>query len=166
MTNKEIKRLIDAFYDGALTDAEEETLRTFFLSGKTLPSQWEHEQIFFEVFFTAVEVPIPDGLPERLKKSLDLLAAKEKKINFRYPIYAVASVAAVFLICLGIFIGKGNVSDQHLMADTFTSPVEAALVAQETLVFMSSQLNNGLNQVSEMKEEIKNVNKIMREQFK
>ena len=165
MTNKEIKRLIDAFYDGALTDAEEEKLRVFFLSGKTLPSQWKHEQKIFEMFFTAVEIPIPDGLPKRLEKSIDLMAAKEKKINFRYPIYAAASIAAVILICLGIFIGKGNVSDRHLMTDTFTDPVEAALVAQETLVFMSSQLNKGLDQVSEMEEEIKNVTEIMKTQF-
>lgn len=109
----------------------------------------------------ALDIPIPEGLAERLEAQIDELAAKEKKHNLRRIIYWAASTAAVILLCIGLFVNTNRPSDQMQTADTFTDPAEAALVAEQALAFISTQLNKGLDQVTDAGQEIDKVNKIV-----
>jgi hypothetical protein len=47
------------------------------------------------------------------------------------------------------------------MADTFTDPEEAALVAGQTLAFISAQLNKGLDMVTDAEQELEKVNQLL-----
>ncbi len=116
---------------------------------------------FDRIMDEALDIPIPEGLAERLEQQINNLAAEEKKVKFRRILYWVSGAAAVILLCIGIFLGTVITPDQKKLADTYTDPAEAALVAEKALAFMSVQLNKGLDQVNDAGQEIGKVNQIV-----
>lgn len=113
----------------------------------------------------SLEIPLPEGLSERLEAHIDTLAANEKKRKLRRLIYWATSAAAIVLLCIGIFFKIGEQSHQQV-ADTFTDPKEAAIVAEKALAFMSTQLNKGLGEVENAGQEIEKVNQILNKHLK
>lgn len=110
---------------------------------------------------------LPEGLSERLEQQIDSWAAAEKQETVRSSfhrrsLYRLSgAVAAILLLCVGIFgLTDLNTGKQQL-ADTYTNPQEAAIAAQKALAFMSSNLNKGIDQINDAQQEINKVNRIL-----
>ncbi|MDH6305972.1 bacteriorhodopsin [Parabacteroides sp. PF5-5] len=114
----------------------------------------------------ALNIPVPEGLAERLEQHIDKLAENEKKQKRHRLTYWATSAAAVILLTIGIFIGTDLQANQARMADTYTDPAEAAIAAEKVLAFMSTQLNKGLDQVENAGQEMEKVNQILDKHFK
>lgn len=112
---------------------------------------------------------LTEGLSGRLEQYIDNLAAKEKKqkspLMRKHFIYLFGGVAAAMLIGFVLFLQTDNFYNKPTTADTFSDPQEAAIAANKALAFMSTQLNNGLDQVSDAEQEINKVNKIVNKQL-
>ena len=102
------------------------------------------------------DLALPEGLSERLERQINLLA-HDKKLA---PFYWISGVAAAIFGTLFLFFTETN-HPASAMADTFTDPEEAAVVAQNALAFMSRNLNIGLGQVHETSQEVERINKII-----
>ena len=76
MDVNEIKTLLDKFYEGQTSDAEEKILRDAAHEG-TLPGD-DGENVFLESLYAGVE--IPEGLEERLGKQIDSWNSVEKNV--------------------------------------------------------------------------------------
>ncbi len=116
------------------------------------------------------EQELPEGLSERLELYIDRLAAEDhekqaKRVKIR-ALYWLTGVAAALLLGIALFFQTENMNMRPTTADTFNNPEEAAIAAQEALAFLSSQLNKGLDQVSEAKSEVEKVNEIVNKQLK
>lgn len=115
---------------------------------------------------------LPEGLSERLERQIDAWSAAEKKKPIRSSfrrrsLYRFSgAVAAIALLCAGIF----GLTDLHTgkkqPADTYTNPQEAAVAARKALAFMSANLNKGIEQMNDAQQEINNVNKILNKHLK
>ena len=110
---------------------------------------------------------LPEGLSERLEQQIDTCAAAEKKETLRSSFHRRSlywlsgAVAAILLLCVGIFgLTDLNTGKQQL-ADTYTNPQEAAIAAGKALAFMSSNLNKGIDQMNDAQQEINKVNRIL-----
>ena len=99
------------------------------------------------------DLALPEGLSERLERRIDFLAQEEVSPR-------VSGIAAAILGALFLIFTETN-RPAPIMADTFTDPEEAAVVAQNALAFMSRNLNKGLGQVNEAGQEITKINKIV-----
>lgn len=116
------------------------------------------------------EKELPEGLSQRLEQYVDSLieddkAGKTVRLK-RRSLYWLSGVAAAVLLGVVLFFQTENMQiPQPTTADTFTNPQEAALAAQEALAFLSTQLNKGIDQVSDAKEEVDKVNQIVNKQF-
>ncbi|MCD8179566.1 MAG: hypothetical protein LUE98_20085 [Tannerellaceae bacterium] len=163
MNSKDIKQLLDAFYNGLTSPEEEKELKEFFLNGN-LPEEWLAEKVIFERYLNITEIPLPDGLEERLTEKLSAHIFKSKSSSMRIYLSRVASLATVALVCIGIFIGYQQ-KREPMLTDTFQDPMEAALVAEEALLFLSEQLNTGLAQMKEAQQEINKINHIVHKQL-
>jgi hypothetical protein len=111
------------------------------------------------------EMALPEGLSSRLEKQIDLLAANEGKrsrlsLRKRSP-YWFSGIAATLLLCIGIFGYNTSSSAGKQLADTYSNPQEAALVAEKALLLMSQNLNKGISQVDNANQEIIKVNHIL-----
>ncbi|MCD7937525.1 MAG: hypothetical protein LUG98_11740 [Tannerellaceae bacterium] len=163
MNKKDISQILEAFYNGEASPEEENELKAFF-QDTTLPGEWQQEKEIFERYLRATEILLPEGLEERLEQKLsEHIAGKQR--SFRYYLIRVAGVAAAVLLGAGIFFHT-LLPAESVTADTFDDPVEAAIVAEQTLIFLSEQLNLGLNQVKEAQGEIHKINNIVYQQLK
>ena len=111
----------------------------------------------------ALHIPIPEGLAGRLEKRIDAYALREKRHKTR-RFYGITGLAAVALLCVGIFLQTSLQRRQP--ADTFTDPAEAAAAAGQVLAFMSEHLNKGMEHVSTAGQEFEKVNEILTKHLK
>lgn len=110
------------------------------------------------------DLSLPDGLSERLEQRIDSLARKpipRRKLS-RYWISGIAAAIAGAVFLISTEINRTGPT----LADTYSDPEEAAMVAQNALAFMSRNLNKGLGQVNNAGEEITKVNKILNKHLK
>jgi len=167
MNDKDIQLLLNAFYDGGATEEEERLLKEFF-SSDNLPEHWIYEQKIFNALLDTSGIPVPDNLEDRLEAKIDEHIEQAKRFSIRRVFYWTASVAAIGLLCIGLFIKEGHTpgSFSPQIADTYQNPEEAAIAAQRALMLMSANINKGIAQLDNAKQEVKNVNRILNNQLK
>jgi dTDP-4-dehydrorhamnose reductase len=114
-----------------------------------------NEKDFDRLIDEALDIPVPEGLAGRLEKQIDRYAAAGRKRRIRRFYWTTGAAAAI--LAAGLFLQ----TEKRLRApaDTYADPVEAALAAEQTLTFLSAQLNKGLHQAAGAGEEIEKVNK-------
>jgi len=166
MNDKTIEQYLAAYYNGTATQEEEKALVRFF-SDTNVPERWQEEQQALLLLHKSSEVPIPEGLKQRLEQKLDNHISKGKRFTLRKTAYKITGIAAAILLCLGIAFYQSPFTDNSgVTADTYKDPHEAALVAGQALAFLSSNLNKGMEQVNEAEKEIQQVNEILNNQLK
>lgn len=155
-----IELLIKKFYEGDSTPEEERLLTEYFLNEEGVDERWKEEQQLFRLLHNA-QIQVPAGVSERLEKSILQLETSAKSLpRKRNLFYWIGSAAAVALLCIGLFFIFRN-PPQPRMADTFSDPKEAALVAEQTLAFMSTRLNDGLDKVADAGQQFEKVNQLL-----
>lgn len=139
MNEKELKRLIEKYYNGESTEEEERTLRDFF--GKNnIPKGYEAEKIIFSYYTDSAGVPEPSiGFEERILAGIDASEKNRGLRQIKKYLLPVLSVAAGLLILVGsYFLIKRSES-----TDTFTDPQIAYAETIKILRDISTQLNYG-----------------------
>lgn len=163
-----IKKLIDAFYEGNTSREEEQILHEYFLE-ELVPGELEHDKEIFLELYSPEEDVIPFSLEQKLNSLIDRLDAEEtkktpvvsikpKSINLR----RIASIAASILIVLSIGIYYHfNKADSQTIADTYTNPEDAYMETEKALLFVSTKLNKGFDQVESAQKNLEKTNKII-----
>jgi len=156
----DIEFLINKFYEGVSTPEEERFLTDYFLNEKNIDERWKGEQKLF-LLLRESQIKVPQEISERLEKSIMQMETVEKpQPRKRALFYWISSAAAVAVLCIGFYFTNREPFTPK-MVDTFSNPEEAALVAEQTLTFMSLHLNNGLNKVSDVGMEFEKVNQLI-----
>lgn len=170
MKVEEIEKLLTAFYEGNTTENQEEILKTYF-GTEHIPEHLQEEQAFFRSFYgerTPAKVPVE--LEERLIRTINAKSEEETRFfhqnkakrNWRW----ISSIAASMTLLLGVGYGVYSYQDKiEEPKDTFSNPQEAYKVLQATLIEVSMDLNSGINQVSETRNDINKVNKEIKKQI-
>ena len=104
---------------------------------------------------TLKQIPIPDGLEERLSKKIDEWEYEEKKIKrhillpkvLRYT--AAACVALVFGV--GIYFLNQDEYTRLAEQDTYQDPVQAQQEAERALNMLAMNLNKGMGHLEKAK---------------
>ncbi|MDR0977007.1 MAG: hypothetical protein LBL78_04570 [Prevotellaceae bacterium] len=118
------------------------------------------------------ESELPQGLSERLEQHIDRLAAsapadRPAAAKRRHlPHFRLMAIAASLLVVVGLYTVLATYTAPAVQRqDTFTSPYEAAMVAQNALTLMSTQLNRGLQPVAGAARDIEEANSTVAEQL-
>ncbi|MGM9760042.1 MAG: hypothetical protein ACI30I_08020 [Parabacteroides sp.] len=113
------------------------------------------------------EMELPEGLSDRLERYVDHLPQETKQVKLpRKPStrlvrwMRIAAAVVVSVIFYYIPIGEKE------PVDTFSDPQEAALYAQQQLIWVSQTLNKGLQQMEAVQQDIQAVNQIVHKQLK
>jgi len=155
-----IELLLNKFYEGVSTPEEERLLTEYFLNEPDVDERWKDEQQLFRLLYDK-RIQVPEDVSKRIEESIMQMDVSPKSVPLRRKLYYRISIsAAVILLCVGLFFAIRKPSPPQ-MADTFSNPQEAALVAQQTLAYMSAQLNKGLNKVADANQEFERVNQIL-----
>jgi len=155
-----IEELLNKFYEGTSTQEEELQLTEYFLNETDADERWKDEQQLFRLLHDS-QIQVPAGVSKRLEESIMQMDIPPKSVSLRRKLYYwISSSAAMILLCTGLFFALRQPSYPKRV-DTFNNPEEAALVAQQTLAYVSIQLNKGIAKASEAGQELEKVNQIL-----
>jgi len=184
----QIEQLLQKFYEGQTSSDEERLLMAYFLDEEHVDERWKDDQQVFLLLHDR-QIQVPEAVSEKMEqffrqiedspemplfastevvtKSLPLTASDDSpeipskhQPRKRTLFYWIGSAAAVALLCIGLFFKIGEPTSTK-MADTFSDPEDAALVAGQTLALISAQLNKGLDMAAEVEQEFEKVNQLL-----
>ena len=141
MNLHEIEQLLEKYFEGNTTLAEEQKLREFFASGN-VPERWKNLEGYFSFLIREKDQQIADpGFDARL-----LSEVKEDRMSrltdIRRPwIYWISGVAASILILVAIFVKFDPISRR--VDDTYKDPEVAFNEAKKILLYVSEKFNQG-----------------------
>jgi hypothetical protein len=172
---KKIEQLLTAFYNGDTTQEEEALLQEFF-HDPDIPENWYADRDLFHALYDSSHIRIPQGLSERLGHRIDkhiketgaTTENKSAQPKIRRLFTGIGSIAAALLFLAGIFFFQGEdktSGKSDAITDTFTDPLEAALVAERTLTLISLHLNKGLSPLGKVKESMDKTNELLNEKL-
>lgn len=171
MRVEEVERLLSLFYEGSTTEKQEEELKEYFQI-QDVPNHLQRDKNLFRNFQEDPFVEIPPGLESQLSRMIDDKEKEEMqffrknraKHNWRW----ISSVAASVVLLLGVSYGIFSYQDAmqpHAPKDTFSNPEDAYKVLQTTLLEVSTDLNKGIDQLSETRKEIIKINIEVKDQI-
>lgn len=164
-----IRNLLEKFYEGATSQAEEKKLSEFFLNSE-VPSELQADKALFIAMDEASgEVEIPSYLDEKLSKTIDNAQQKEKR-GRRISLYSFTGLAAGLLLILSVYLGflredqTSNLVEQYAVEDpdvAYEEAKKALELVAEKWNKGTSELNN-LEQVNKGIESVSSIKKISR----
>jgi hypothetical protein len=148
-----IKDLLNRYYNGQTTEAEEEELNKFFLEGD-VSEDMEEDRAFF-LHLQESRFPLPKGLGNRLSHQIDEWNIIEKNSIHHARIISIkwiGGIAACILLIFSIGLFTFNRTDEQEYArqqDTYSNPQDAYAETQRALMKFSKSINKGLAKVEE-----------------
>jgi hypothetical protein len=136
-----IEQLLEKYFEATATVAEEEVLRSYFLSDN-VATHLEQYTPMFNYFSQAKE--------ERYTKQV--------QVNPRKNIYKWASIAAVVVFMVGIYFNSSTVSSDNL-EEVYTA--EEIASAQEAFALLAMNFNKGTEQIYHLEEFEVSTNKFL-----
>jgi len=161
---EDIDRLLQKFYAGETTPDEERHLKNSILG--SVDERWADDRRLFDMLYNNVQPEAPADVSARIATMLRGLDAKdERRPNVRRLYYWLGgAAAAVALLCVGLFYATHTDNDR-MMADTYDDPAEAARMAEKTLLYVSAQLNRGIDKTYVVGEEISKMHNVLNKNF-
>ncbi len=132
---KNIEYLLDAYFEGETTLDQERELRAYFI-GKHVAPHLEEYIPMFGAFAKAGE--------ERYTGEINLPKPK----NY----FPLISIAAGFLVIIGLFLFFNNSAINDKDYGTYKDPKVAAQKTKQALMMMGSFLNQGASQIEKLNE--------------
>jgi len=153
MNQKELRKLVEKYFNGDSTEEEEVALRSYFTT-ENAPPEFETEKAIFG--YTAKPVEIPEPSPDFESRIMAGIDASEDISRKRYVKFLISyiSVAASLLILIASYFFFNNRSST---LDTYSDPRIAYAETMKILYEVSAKLNSGtralqpVSKISEMR---------------
>ncbi len=137
MELKLVEQLIEKYFQGETTIAEEKQLKAYFSSNDVAP-QLAKYQALFGYFETQIET--------QFEQKLILQPRKQFSVKW-------IGIAASFVVLFGLSTFYFNSSEsKHEDLGTYDNPEEAFAATQKALLLVSEQVNLGMKSVFHLKE--------------
>lgn len=145
MNQEEIRRLLEKYYSGESTLAEEDLLREFF-GRDDIPADMKAEQAVFRYFTESRDMPEPSAdFEDRLLSAID---DREGKSGKRRLYTILSGVAAAFLLMAASYFFFFT---ERPMKDTYSDPEIAYAETMKILYDVSARLNKGTKALGKIK---------------
>ena len=144
METKEIKQLLQRFFNGESSFEEERKLETYFQSGDVAEEVAEYTEFFGGI--SELVSAVDDSTIEDDVMDCILENEHREKTKFKRLWINVTGIAASIIIILGGFLFYQQ--KQKPFDDTFENPEQAYAYAEQTLQFVSGKYNKGLAEFS------------------
>jgi hypothetical protein len=139
MKTQEAKALLQKYFDGLTSLEEEKNLKNFFLQ-ESLPEEFMPYKKWFSGIGSSMQIPESETIE---KDMIRMIQGQQTPVRFlnRKFIVAISGIAASVIIVAGSMLFYLRQPDYR---DTFSDPAQAALYAEKTLAFVSSEYNKGM----------------------
>jgi hypothetical protein len=148
MELSEIRKLLEKYYDGATSPAEDNQLIAYFRNNEVPDDLKVDQELFLYASHEKNVVPHSDNLEDRLITLIDNEAKKENRRANTFLLYKISSIAAGIAIIVVIWLAVFNKKDEPKLADTYQDPKLAYEQVKRTLMYISQNLNTGTEKLS------------------
>lgn len=169
MKVQEVEEMLRRFYEGETTEKQEQRLKEYFKK-EVVPEHLVLDKKLFLALYEEDNSSVPAGLNEKLIRMIDEKSAEEAKhlstgTSRKYLRWVGGIAAGVgLLLSLGYGLDRFK-AENNRPQDTFTDPQEAFHVMNAVLIEVSTNLNSGLNQLAEVRQEVKQINSEIQEEI-
>jgi hypothetical protein len=146
MTTQEVKQLLQRYFDGESTLTEERMLETYFRSGKVAKDLREYTG-FFSGLAELSESINEDNIEQEILEFIQEKEVKEKQ-GRHWLWQTVTGIAASVILVVGGMLLYQQQEQSQQFKDTFDNPEIAYAYFEQTMGYMSSKYNKGLNAIS------------------
>ena len=160
MNIKEIEVLLEKFYEGGTTPAEEQQLRDFF-TGEAVPPHFAVHADLFRYYEEAGKEELPD--PEFEKHFLDAINETHSipMYSRRRQFFFLSGIAAALLLLAGMVFTFRN--DVFLRSSKNSKDTEIAYQqAKNALAMVSANFNSGFDQVQRLENFQRGLNEVQK----
>lgn len=153
---KDIRRLLEKFYQGESTLEEERKLQQYFDS-TAVPEELVPDKELFEAIGEGTgSVEVPEDLNGKILSSIDRLEKKETRTR-RISVYSLSGLAAGLLVMIAVYLfflrdDNRSLIASNQMTDTYEDPMQAYEEARKALVYVSNKLNTGTSELEQVKQ--------------
>lgn len=146
MEAKQVRALLQKFYDGATTPEEEKRLTTYF-SGRSVPEEFLADQeVFLSLHLYSIDnIEIPEDLESHITSSLEQVQHSRGSTRTRLR-YAISSAAAVILILVSTLL----IMNRKEQLGTYNDPQLAYAETKETLDLVAKYLQMGTGKLQNL----------------
>ena len=139
-----IEALLEKYYRGETSIAEEGILREFFTAGD-FPEHLTADAELFGFFRTQQEGKLPGDLQNRLEDMIDGKTGRTISAFSRWRYYWISGAAAAILLLIALFLDSQIKKRPSLQAsrDTYEDPYLAYAEAKRVLYYVSDKMNTG-----------------------
>ncbi|MDP3462913.1 MAG: hypothetical protein Q8S18_09015 [Bacteroidales bacterium] len=141
MNTKEIEKLIEKFYNGETSSLEEATLSEWFSQDHIPNHLVSLKPQFVFAKGNKNQHNLNESFDTDLLNKIEQIEKQNRTLYIRRMIVVSLSVAASLIIMIGIYFQFRTTK----IEDTFNDPAMAYQEAHKALMFVSDQLNKGLN---------------------
>lgn len=141
MTGEQATTLLQKFYGGQTTLAEERELETFLLSSDCPASMHADREVMRAISEARTAAAVPPTLSRRIKANLHRARTHRRNVVRRITL-GVASAACLTVVFV---VGMGQQQQPSVYADTCATPEQAARELNATLSMLSADLAEGMN---------------------
>ena len=154
MKTKEIKQLLQLYFNGESSLEDEKILEDYFQSDNIAEEVQEYAEFFGGI--SELTNVVDDSSIEEDIMDYILENEHQEKTKYRWLWKTVTGIAASVIVILGGFLLYQQ--QQKPYEDTFDDPEKAYAYAEQTLQYVSGKYNKGLAQLSNF-EKINNASK-------
>lgn len=139
-----MEALLEKYYRGQTSTAEEGILREFFASGD-FPGHLAADAKLFGFFSRQQEGGLPLDLQNRLEDMMVEKPQRSISVFSRWRYYWISGAAAVILLMLALFLDSQIKKHPSLQAtgDTYEDPYLAYAEAKRVLYYVSDKMSTG-----------------------
>lgn len=148
MELNKIRQLLEKYYEGDTSPAEESLLIDYFRNNVVPDDLKTDQELFRYVLAERTAEPTSNNLEDRLVTLIDNEANKEKRRAKTFLLYKISSVAAGIAIMAIMYLTIFNKNEKPTTADTYQDPRMAYEEVKRTLLYISQNLNHGTDQLS------------------
>lgn len=138
MDLQKIKILLDKYYKGETSLEEERILKEYF--GQQNPSDKDIADKQILNYFNSDKIAVPANFNQEINTIIENEWKRDTKRRFIRIVKWSSSVAAVFIIAVGILILTKD--KPPLYTDTYKTTDEAYLETKKVLLYISNTMNN------------------------
>jgi len=145
MKNVDMQRLLEKYYEGLTSEAEEQILLDFLLSDD-LPEEFEADrEVVYSLVQMSTEHEPSKGFEAKILASFGGGPGTKKRSYPRELYWSLSGIAATLLLAVSIWFIAGETREP---SDTFNSPELAYAETVRALHKISSEMNRGTEALS------------------
>ena len=163
MNESKIDELLNKYFEGDTSSQEEEQLKEYF-SRRDIPVKYEKYSGYFK--FLLAESNVETEKDFNIDFSNEIEKPKIYKPGFIYKIgYTITAIAAVAAILIMAYIQYSSLPNKYLRLDylkndTYKNPELAYNETKKTLLFVSVEMNKGIEQLDKLSKFDKSINEL------